>query len=203
MTVSDERPKAPIEFRTAGVKGVDFAQRLVTVVAVPYDELAPVEYRGEIWQELFERTAFTGIEKRPNRVRSNRDHNKSRTVGKAVRFWPERDEGLVTEIRIAQTPLGDETLALADDDCLSASVGFGVLPSNQQLDRKTMTRRIKTAYLDHISFVESPAYAGAQVLSVREEAELAMPTTRIFTPHLDQFTEDEILRWASERLNSK
>jgi HK97 family phage prohead protease len=201
MTMTDDRPKAPIELRTAGVDGVDFAQRMITVIAVPYEQAAPVEYRGEVWQELFERGSFTGIEKRPNRVRANRDHNRTRTVGKVVRFFPDREQGLVTEVRIGQTPLGDETLALADEDMLSASIGFGVLPSNQTLDKRSMTRRIKTAYLDHLSFVESPAYEGAQVLSVRGGLELPVPTEPLVTPNLDQFAADDLMRWALERLS--
>lgn len=197
-------PLAPIEHRYTNVKvdAVDYSQRLVTVVAVPYEEQTLVEYRQELWNELFERGSFTGIEKRPNRVRANRDHNKTRTVGKAMRFWPDRDEGLVAEIRIAQTILGDETLALADDDCLSVSVGFGVRPSDQILDRRSMTRRIKTAYLDHISFVESPAYEGATVLSVRETDTVnAAGLEPLRTPNLDEFIGDPLLRWASERLH--
>lgn len=202
----ERAPLAPIEHRYAGVKvgDVDFAQRLITVVAVPYGQPAQVEYRSEIWNELFERGAFDAIVAAPHRVRANRDHNKTRTIGKVVKFWPEREEGLVAEVRVAKTPLGDETLALADEDMLSASVGFGVRPSDQILERRTMTRRIKSAYLDHLSFVESPAYEGAQVISVRDttggEAAKLEP---IRTPLLDQFTADEVLRWASERLNKQ
>lgn len=198
---------APIEHRYAGVTvgEVNFAQRLITVVAVPYEQPALVEYRSELWHELFERGSLDSVANAPHRVRANRDHSKSRTVGKVMQFWPDRDEGLVAEVRMAKTPLGDETLALADDDCLSASVGFGVRPSDQVLDRRTMTRRIKTAYLDHLSFVESPAYVGAQVLSVREDVAPVCAATMdpLRTPILDQFTDDEILRWASERLNRK
>ncbi|GJJ22290.1 HK97 family phage prohead protease [Mycolicibacterium mageritense] len=198
---------APIEHRYAGVTvgEVDFSQRLITVVAVPYEQPALVEYRSELWNELFERGSLDSVAGAPHRVRANRDHNKSRTIGKVTRFWPEREEGLVAEVRVAKTPLGDETLALADDDCLSASVGFGVRPSDQTLDRKTMTRRIKAAYLDHLSFVESPAYVGAQVLSVREDIPSVCAATMdpLLTPNLDRFTEDPILRWASERLNKQ
>jgi len=140
----------------------------------------------------------------PHRVRANRDHNKARTIGKVVHFWPDRVEGLVADVRIARTDLGEETLALADDDCISASVGFGVRPSDQKLERRTMTRRIKNAYLDHLSFVESPAYVGARVLSVRDttggEAAKLEP---IRTPLLDQFAADDVLRWAAERLNKQ
>ncbi len=204
--MSEDMVLAPIEHRYAGVKvdGVDFAQRLITVIAVPYEEPAPVEYRSEIWNELFERGAFNSVTGSPHRVRVNRDHNKTRTIGKVVQFWPERSEGLVAEVRVAKTPLGDESLALADEDMLSASVGFGVRPTDQILDRRTMTRRIRTAYLDHLSFVESPAYVGAQVLSVRDltggEAAKLEP---IRTPLLDQFAADDVLRWASERLNKQ
>lgn len=207
MANDDEILRAPIEHRYAGVKvdGVDFAQRLVTVVAVPYEQPALVEYRSELWNELFERGSLDGAVTAPHRVRANRDHNKSRTIGKVNRFWPERPEGLVAEVLIAKTALGDETLALADDDCLSPSVGFGVRPSGQVLDRKTMTRRIKNAYLDHLSFVESPAYIGAQVLSVRDDAASgeAAKLAPIRTPLLDQFAADDVLRWASERLNNQ
>lgn len=204
---AEGKPLAPIEHRYVGVKvgDVDFAQRLITVVAVPYEQPALVEYRREMWNELFERGSLDTVVGAPHRVRANRDHNKSRTVGKVMQFWPDRDEGLVAEVRMAKTPLGDETLALADDDCLSASVGFGVLPTGQVLDRRTMTRRIKTAYLDHLAFVESPAYVGAQILSVRGngDPEFAASMEPLRTPILDQFAGDDILRWASERLNKQ
>lgn len=201
-----DKPLAPIEVRYTGVRvdTVDFAQRLITVIAVPYNQPTQVEYRSEIWNELFERGAFNSVTGAPHRVRVNRDHNKSRTVGKVVQFWPERDEGLVAEVRVARTPLGEETLALADEDMLSASVGFGVRPTDQVLDRRTMTRRIKTAYLDHLSFVESPAYVGAQVLAVRDtDGGAAAQLAPIRTPVLDEFSADPMLRWAAERLNKQ
>ena len=194
----------PLELRYAGVQvdGVNFDERVITVIAVPYEQPTQVEYRSELWSEVFERGALDDVASAPHRVRANRDHNKSRTVGKAVQFYPERPEGLVAEIRIAQTPLGDETLALAAEDCLSCSIGFGVRASDQLLDRRSMTRRIKKAYLDHISFVESPAYDGAAVLSVRDNSGGDAATLApLSTPNLDEFTADPILRWAAERLN--
>lgn len=202
MTVIfDDKPQAPIEHRYAGVTvdAVDQAQRLVTVVAVPYEEPALVEYRQEMWHEVFERGSFDGIEKRPNRVRANRDHDKTRPVGKAMRFWPDRPEGLVAELRIGQTLLGDETLALAAEDMLSVSIGFGVLPSNQVLERRSMTRRIRVAYLDHIAFVQCPAYEQAQVLSVRD----VRPDTGdpIITPSVDEFVDDPVWQWTRQRLS--
>ena len=197
---------APIEHRYAGVRvdGVDTRQRLITVVAAPYEQPARVEYRSELWDELFERGAFNTVASAPHRVRVNRDHDRTRTIGKVTQFWPDRDEGLVAEVRVAKTLLGDESLALADEDALSASVGFGVRPSDQVLDRRTMTRRIRSAYLDHLSLVESPAYEGARVLSVRDaDGGGAARLEPIRTPFLDQFADDDMFRWASERLNGK
>ena len=115
------------------------------------------------------------------------------------------EEGLSTEIRIAQTPLGDETLALAAEDMLSASIGFKAAPQDMKLDRHTMTRRIHRAFLDHVSFVEDPAYEGARILAVRHNGDepepQQEPETSSKTPLLDQWSDDEMLRWAAARLN--
>ena len=78
-------------------------------------------------------------------------------------------------VRIAQTVLGDETLVLADEDCLGASVAFAVRASGQELDRRNKTRRIRKALLDHLAFVPDPAYTSAGVLSVRAAAKPATP----------------------------
>lgn len=189
--MTDSRP--PIEYRDTAVTGVDFAQRIIEMIAVPYEQEAAVEYRGETWQESFERGAFDGVETRTKPIRANRGHDKERTVGKAVNLWPLREEGLVAEVRIAKTLLGDETLALASEDMLSVSVGFGVRGSDQVLNRPY--RRIKRAFLDHLAFVESAAYEGAKVLSVRgEEPPSAADLPRLVTPNLD-----EVLAWMQSR----
>ena len=221
MRDADLRPHAPLEQRDdmGNVGAVDIKQRIVTVVAVPYEQAARVPFQGDVWEEIFQRGAFDNISTSPHRVRANRNHNKSQTVGKVVQFFPDRSEGLVADIRIAKTPLGDETLALAADDCLSSSIGFAALPEWQKLDRRNKIRRIENAYLDHISFVESPAYENADVIGVREAmnknlrnnpqlVELlvqlladAAPVQR--PPTLDQYTDDPMFRWADERLNKQ
>ena len=185
---AEKAPRLPVELRSSNVAGVNFAQRTIEVIAVPYDEPAPVEYRGELWNESFARGAFDGIEQWPNPIRANRDHDKRRTVGKIVNFWPSRQEGLVASVRIAKTELGDETLALADEDCLGASVGFAVGAKDQELNRANRSRRIKTAHLDHLAFVPDPAYVGAGVLSVRGAGVLTA------TPALD-----ELVAWLNAR----
>lgn len=162
---ANHRPPG-IEIRAAADADVDTARRIITVVAVPYEQPADVLWREEWWREVFARGAFTGVEAEAGKVRVNRDHDRTRTVGKVDRFDPNHTAGLLAEIRIAATTLGDETLALADADCLSASVGFGVRPGGQELIRSTMTRRVTRAFLNHLSLVEQPAYGGAKVIGV-------------------------------------
>jgi HK97 family phage prohead protease len=195
--VSEDEPRAPIEYRDSKLAGVNYDQRTIELIVVPYDEVAVVEYRGELWNETFCRGAYDGIEKRPGRVRGNRDHDDRRLVGKAVRFFPSRNEGLVAEVRISRTPLGDETLALADDDVLGVSAGFAARARDQEFERRTMTRRIKRAFLDHIAFVPDPAYAGAGVLAVRSSG--SQQTTAADLPKLVTPDLDELLAWHRAR----
>ena len=188
--------KAPIEYRHASVTGLDLEERVAELVAVPYDEEAKVEYRGEMWDESFAPGSFEGVDSRPDHLRptANRDHDATRLVGVAEKSWPDRPEGLVSEVRIAEGPLGDDTLGLLKIGALKASVGFGVMGSWQELNRPK--RRINKAYLDHIAFVANPAYAGARVLSVRNEEELleAANLPPLNTPNLD-----EVLDWMRRR----
>ncbi|ODR15616.1 hypothetical protein BHQ23_32900 [Mycobacterium gordonae] len=204
----EDQPKAPVELRSAAVDDIDYAQRMITVIAAPYEQEALVQYRGELWKEIFTRGAFNSIMDKPNRIRANRDHNKTRTVGKIVRFIPGRDEGLIAEVRIAKTDLGDETLALADEDCLSASVGFAVRPSDQMLDRRNQLRRVNAAILDHLAFVEDPAYDGAKVLEVHDNHVSfidAAGLPRLRTPNLDQELAEmaALSEWSKARLNKQ
>jgi HK97 family phage prohead protease len=192
--ILEEPRRGPLEFRQASLTGVDFEHRIISMVAVPYGEEALVEYRGEMWRESFLPGAFNGVETRDKPIRANRGHDKERTVGKAVNLWPSRPEGLVAEVRIAKTPLGDETLTLADEDMLSVSAGFQVRGSDQVFDRPF--RRIKRAFLDHLAFVESPAYEGARVLSVRSNG---VPVNAATLPPLVTPNIDDILAWLQTR----
>lgn len=202
MRAADEAPPSLyVETRTATLENVDSNKRVITLIAAPYEQPAMVDYRGETWKEIFLRTAWASVMSgAAHRVRVNREHNPNLVCGKAVKFY-DRPEGLVADLRIAKTHLGDEALVLADEGCLSASVGFGASRDDCEFDRRTMTRRIKRAYLDHIALVQSPAYIGAEVLSVREAPTFTVPPTRVATPDLDAAIHDDMLRWAEERLN--
>jgi len=177
----------------------------VTVLAVPWEQEAEILWRGERWREVFTRGAFNGLESSAGRIRVNREHTRGDTVGRVVRADPADPQGLVMDVRVARTPRGDETLALAEEQMVSASVGYLVKqPSDVVLSKNQMLRRVNRAFLDHLSFVESPAYEGAKVLSVREAphgltvAETPLPET----PTLDEFMNDEVLKWALSRKSS-
>jgi hypothetical protein len=70
------------------------------------------------------------------------------------------------------------------------------------VNKRIKLREVLRAFLDHLALVESPAYAGAQVLAVREApsglavAEIPLPET----PVLDEVLNDPLLAWAADRL---
>jgi hypothetical protein len=199
----NRKERAPIEARAATVADVDVEERVITVLAMPYEQEAVVEYRNELWRETFERGSFDGIETRPNRVKAYRDHvagenargtGTSGLVGRVVSFDPKASEGLISETKIAKTVLGDDTLALAKEKVLGVSLGFGVRGSDQVLNRAAGTRRIRRAFVDHIAFPDNGAYEGAQVLEVRSDRPVAADMPPLVTPFLD-----EVIAWQEAR----
>jgi len=178
------RPRSMVELRSvAGDMTVHWAERTIELVAMPYDQDAAVVVHGRAVVESCAPFAFDGLERRANRVKVNRDHDYQRTVGRATAFYPERPEGLVARLRIApKLALGDETLALAADGALEASVGFAVMPGGERWLEGRSRRRLERLFLDHIALVPEGAY-DAQVLDVRA----ASPPVgeRPLTPNLD------------------
>jgi HK97 family phage prohead protease len=160
-----------IEYRASQVASVSCPQRSVELIVMPYETEATVLVGGRVVSEVVSRGAFDGIERRANRIRVNRDHDVKRTIGRAVALHPSRDEGLVAELRIARTELGDETLALAEDGILDASAGFGVMDGGELWERGRGLRRLTKLWLAHIAMTPEPAYETANVLAVRSQPE--------------------------------
>ena len=163
-----------LRFRDAQLAGVSFPDRTIELIVTPYETETVVPHQGRMVTEIFSRGAYDGIERRANRIRANRDHDTRRTVGRAVAMHPGRDVGLVAELRIARTELGDETLALADDDCLDASAGYLPMPGGEQWESRNRVR-IRKAWLGHIALVPEPAYESARVLAVRSGERASEP----------------------------
>lgn len=184
------RPPGPVEWRSAVVADVNRRERIVEVIAVPYNEETLVEYppgSGKTIMESVLPGAFEGIDTRSHRITVNREHDYGKTIGIARNLYPSREEGLVAELRISPGPSGDDALGLAEDGAIGASVGMMVrkAPTDQRVVGNR--RHIIRAFLDHIALVAIPAYGGAQVLSVRDAL---APREPVLTPHLD-----EVQRW--------
>lgn len=182
-------PSGAVELRSATVADVNVRERIVTVVAVPYNEETRVEYpvgSGKIITESVLPGAFDGIETRSQRITVNREHDVARTIGITRSVHPDRDEGLVAELRISGGPSGDDALGLAEDGALGASVGMLVRSSDQRWSDGRSRRQIVRAFLHHIAMVADPAYVGARVLAVRDAPP---PPPQTPTPNLDSVWE--------------
>lgn len=205
-----------VETRSAStaIGAVDFPDRTITLLAVPYEQPTQVLFQRDIWNEVFSRTAFDGIETRFTNPRSKRipatasliipnpNHDEGKLIGRVVDARSgtvDGAEGLIATVKVSDTRDGTETLHLADDNAVSPSVGFQIHgPNDQQLDRYSKTRRVNRAFLHHLSFVAEPAYTGARVLSVRSTGDLDAADAPAM-PKLDEFLNDPVLQWANER----
>lgn len=185
--MTETQPAGQIEYRDLKTPlGVSFPNRTIELVVMPYETEAVVEYRGRMVREVVSRGAFDGIEGRPGRVKVNRDHDVTRTIGKAVRFWPSRQEGLVAELRIANTREGNETLEMAGEELLDASAGFVPMRDGESWEDNRTLRRLTRLWLAHIAMTPEPAYQDARVLAVRSQVATAAPKG-IETPGIDEW----------------
>lgn len=176
-----DQPQGELRFRSIDQLEVHYPQRMIEMVVTPYEAEALVEMKGRIVTELFSAGAYDGIERRANRVKVNRDHDLKRTVGGAVAFHPSRAEGLVAELKISKTELGDETLALAADGWLDASAGYRPMAGGETWETRDRVR-ITKAWLGHIALTPDPAYESAKVLAVRHNGSSGSSEG---TPNLD------------------
>lgn len=189
--------EAPIETRSATVSDVRFPERIIELVAVPYNEWAQVEYHGRMIEEQFVPGAFGNIQNRAQRFLVNLEHDGRRVVGRCQSMDPDRPEGLVAQLRIRRGADGDQVLDDADDGMLGASVGFGALPEHQRWEGRTR-RQIVKAFLDHIALTFTPAYAGAnRVFAVRSASVPA--SERTATPNLDAIRLERLVMQYSSR----
>jgi len=177
-----------VEVRTSAALEVRFAERVIELVAVPYDEPTKVLYHGRMIDETVTAGAFEGVQMRAREFKVNRAHDLERPIGWVRRFKPRDDRGLVAEIGpIRNTRDGDDALELAADGLLGASIGFAVLaPGDESWSVDRRSRRINKAWLDHIALTGCPAYTGAKVLDVRNVDEDGPTPSPLPTPNLDR-----------------
>lgn len=183
---------------------VRFKERIIDLIAVPWEQEADVMWRGEVWHEIFTRGAFDGIEDSSGRIPVNREHDRADTVGKVVKVDPYDSRGLIASVRIARTARGDDTLELASEGVLGGSVGYFVKRGTDYvLDRRKMLRRVKRAFLHHLAMTAQPAFENAMPVAVREGLSArAAAGEPLVTPALDHFKDSDLFRWMSERVSS-
>jgi len=166
--------------RTAATLGVRHEQRMIDLIAVPYNEPADVLRRGRWVTETIDPEAFTGVH---GAVTVNRAHDLESPLGRVKSLRPNDPRGLLAELKISRTSDGDDVLELASDGLLSPSIGFMSEPGGEQWSEDRTAVRVTRAKLYHIAMTGDPAYAGAKVLAVRT-ADPAPP--RVATPNLDR-----------------
>jgi HK97 family phage prohead protease len=197
-----------VETRSAGTVDVDYPERIITVVAVPYEQPTQVAYKRQVWNEVFSRSAFNGLDPQKRRIPvtaclkiPDMNHSGGELIGRIQEVYTDRDEGLVADVKVSRTPIGQSTLELAHDGALSASVGFMVKQPHydETLDVRSMTRRINRAFLEHLAFVAQPAYDGAKVLAVRSTSSPEDETPGSATPVMDEWLQDPLIQQAMSR----
>jgi HK97 family phage prohead protease len=182
--------RGPVEIRTAAVTAVDYPERTLSLIAVPFDEWAEVEYKGprrELLGRIIEESvapgAFGAVRNRARKFTVNLGHDRDRWVGTVLDLDPDDPAGLRAMVKIRRSADGDQALNDAADGLLGASIGMAVAPNDETLEGHR--RRIRKAYLDHIALTPTPAYLGAEVLEVRNATPIVTPPSSSSTPNLD------------------
>jgi HK97 family phage prohead protease len=183
----DAAPDTAQFYRAATIAEVTPSRREIAVIAVPYNEDAVIHEPGRIFVESFDPKAFAGVQRRitgRSKVTVNREHDAARTVGKVIALEPNHRDGLHATLRLTKgTALADETLTLAADDVLGASVSFSPMVDGTEWSPDRSRCRVTRAYLHHIALVPEPAYEGATVVAVRHDGAIVAVSA---TPWLDR-----------------
>lgn len=139
--------------------------RTLVGIVVPYD----TETRIGNYLERFAPGAFDGTDPGTVPLLTSHEHA-ALPIGRTLTL-SEETRGLIAEFHLAETPKGDEVLALARAGVpLGLSVGFRPQVDQWNGDRSKVTR--VRAALHEVSVVGVPAYADARVEAVRAAADL-------------------------------
>jgi len=179
----------PVIIRSSSAAAeVRWPDRIIELVAVPYEVAAEIEDVYGRYTETIARGAFGNIECRGGRVRVLRDHDVTRTVGKVETFDSKNEAGLVCRMKIKDDPphllsqLGDETLDLAEQGLLGGSICARPRAGSDEWSQDATAVRRTDLWLIETSLTPTPAYDEAVVLAVRAQP---TPPAASGTPNLD------------------
>jgi HK97 family phage prohead protease len=177
-----------IEIRSAHQVDVNFPKRMIELIVMPYESPGEVEHRGRLITEVVSRGAFANINASRRRISVNRDHLIPEVIGKAVALHPSRQEGLVAEIKISGSDIGERSLIQASEGLLDASAGF-MLKRNRpdaEVWETRNRRRLNHLWLHHIALTPDPVYEDARVLAVRNQSTVPLQRQgQPATPNID------------------
>lgn len=167
--------------RSYTVDDVDTTGRTLVVRCVPYGVVQLVRDRRpdggltDPYREGWELGAFRHVTRAPNRVplvvgEHARRSDPFSDVGRGVRF-EEKADGLHGEFVLDDSPFGQHALAkVTSGQWRNLSIGAHPARHRDEGDVTKGGIRWRTlAHLDHVLLTESPAFADAEVLAVREE----------------------------------
>lgn len=155
---------------TRTVTGLELREgRTLIGLVVPYD----TDTRIGRYTERFTRGAFADADPAAVPLLAAHAHE-ALPIGRTLTLT-EETRGLVGTFTVAETPKGDEVLALARAGVpLGLSVGFRPDVDQWSADRSRVTR--VRAQLAEISVVGVPAYSGARVEDVRAHTDAPAAT---------------------------
>jgi HK97 family phage prohead protease len=164
--------RSRVEVRSAVAVDVSRSRRELDLIVAPAESPTAIRDRSGTYVETFAHGCFAGCENNPGKVKVNRDHERTRTVGKMLKLNPWDEPGLTGTAKLSRTALADEALALIEDDVLAVSAGFAISPGGDEW-KGSSQRRVRRAVLDHVALVPSAAYEAATVTAMRSDRLLA------------------------------
>lgn len=155
----DSSVEMTFEPESTFARNVDTTSRVVTVLAVPYGQLA--SSKGRRYEFAPGSLTYTDM----SRIKLLRDHDATISVGHAIDIQ-ETNAGLVATFKVAPGPAGDKALAdFANKTHDGVSVGVDF---NELVDHPTSPGAylVKGGRLKEVSQVALPAFDDSRVLSV-------------------------------------
>jgi HK97 family phage prohead protease len=147
--------------------------RTVDVRLVPFGEVARVADppKWEPYDEEWMPGVFDHQLTAANRIHAKYGHSESvlNVVGHGLTLRSEPGDGYHVSTKIHQTPQGDTALELLRDGALPC-VSLEARPVKNQRTTAGVVQRVK-AHLSGFAFCQQGAFAGAQVLAIREAQE--------------------------------
>jgi len=161
------------------IRSMNDETRTVEGIAIPWGENS----RGKVENGLLERFAPDSVESWEGDVHLYYNHDKDIPIGRVTSGESTKD-GYLVRAYISETSKGNDVYELVKDGTIRKfSIGF--LPVEHRVAPGNILERTKVRLVE-VSLVSQPAYAGAEVLSVRSESENPQVHTDQVNPSKEQ-----------------